>query len=178
MARPGAFSMSDLPTSLLAGTSTLALGDAAAAILVLPDGRYVLQERDPDPAIWYPGHWGLFGGSIDGAETPEAALRRELAEELELTADRIEFFLRAEYDYAPSCPGRSFTRTYFTVPISEREVAGLVLHEGRSFGIFSPEDVFSRLRMAPYDGFVLFLHAGRDRIKLPGTTPKGPAPGN
>src|SRR5690242_7998717 len=49
---------------------------AAAAILVAPDRRYLLQHRDNRPDIWDPDHWGLFGGSIDPGETPEQALAR------------------------------------------------------------------------------------------------------
>lgn len=163
----GASFMSDPRRLLFSGTSPLVLGDAAAAIIVLPGGRYVLQERDPVPSIWYPGHWGLFGGSIDGAESPEAALRRELEEELELIPARVDFFIKAEYGYAPDQSGKSFSRTYFVVPVAEREVDSLVLHEGRSMGIFTPEEVLTHLHMAPYDGFVLFLHASRDRIEMP-----------
>ena len=48
-------------------TSTLPLraSDAVAALIVLDDGRYLMQKRDDFPAIWYPGHWGLFGGGVE-----------------------------------------------------------------------------------------------------------------
>ena len=52
-----------------------------AALLVLDDGRYVMQLRDAIPRIFYPGHWGCFGGAVEAGEEPEQALRRELAEE-------------------------------------------------------------------------------------------------
>ena len=39
--------------------------DAVAALIVLADGSYLLQHRDDKPTIWYPDHWGCFGGSID-----------------------------------------------------------------------------------------------------------------
>lgn len=164
--------MNDAGALLLASDKEMQLGDAAAAILTLPDGRYVLQERDRHPAVWYPGHWGLFGGAIDDpSETAEAALRRELQEELEFTPVRCDFFIRTSYDYAASGTPKAFARSYFVVPITEQELAGLTLHEGRSMGVFAPDEVFSRLELAPYDGFVLFLHAGRGRIRLPGHEP-------
>ena len=42
--------------------SRLSVGDASAAIIILEDGRYLLQLRDDIELIWYPGHWGCFGG--------------------------------------------------------------------------------------------------------------------
>ena len=49
--------------------------DAVAALLVLEDGRYVMQLRDTLPQIFYPGHWGCFGGAVNpGEDTTHAIL--------------------------------------------------------------------------------------------------------
>ena len=50
------------------------LGNATAAILVLEDGRYLLQLRDNIPEIWYPDHWGPFGGGVNPGEDEIAAM--------------------------------------------------------------------------------------------------------
>src|SRR5207245_11569256 len=55
----------------------------ALAILSVSDA-YALQLRDNVPTIASPGYWALFGGAIDGGETPLAAIRRDLREELSL----------------------------------------------------------------------------------------------
>ena len=47
----------------LGGEGELTPSDAAVALIVLDDGRYLLQLRDQKPKIFYPGHWGLFGGA-------------------------------------------------------------------------------------------------------------------
>jgi 8-oxo-dGTP pyrophosphatase MutT (NUDIX family) len=60
---------------------------AVAALLQLADGRYVMQLRDSNPGIFYPDHWGCFGGAVDAGEEPVAALVRELAEELAVKID-------------------------------------------------------------------------------------------
>lgn len=52
----------------------------AAAALVDADGRVLLAQRPPGKSM--AGLWEFPGGKIDPGETPEAALIRELAEEL------------------------------------------------------------------------------------------------
>ena len=64
----------------------------AAALLVHPDGRYLMQLRDDKPNILLPAHWGLFGGTIDPGEDPAAAIVRELEEELEFRPRDVVYF--------------------------------------------------------------------------------------
>jgi 8-oxo-dGTP diphosphatase len=52
----------------------------AAAVLVDADGRVLLAQRPADKAM--AGLWEFPGGKVGFGETPEAALIRELAEEL------------------------------------------------------------------------------------------------
>lgn len=54
--------------------------------LVTAGGRFLLTSRDPGRPGG--GTWELPGGKLAAGEAPEAALRRELAEELGLTAGR------------------------------------------------------------------------------------------
>ena len=61
-----------------------------AAALAHPDGRVLLQQRAPGRAM--AGLWEFPGGKVDEGELPEAALVRELREELGIevgTADLI-----------------------------------------------------------------------------------------
>ena len=48
-----------LPKHFLTDESPLQTGDAVAAIIVVEDGRYLLQLRDDIPRIFYPGFLGL-----------------------------------------------------------------------------------------------------------------------
>lgn len=55
-------------------------GHAAGVVFVSPEGRVLLMHRSPDEEN-FGGHWGLPGGKAEDGETPEAAARRETAEE-------------------------------------------------------------------------------------------------
>lgn len=56
-----------------------------AAGLLRRGGRGLLLHRAPTRR-WYPDCWDLPGGHVEGGETPDEALHRELLEELGVTA--------------------------------------------------------------------------------------------
>jgi len=53
-----------------------------AQAVLLVNGAYALQLRDDVPGVAARGMWALFGGALEEGESPEAALRREISEEL------------------------------------------------------------------------------------------------
>ena len=132
-------------------------GNAAVALIVLDDGRYLMQHRDQKPGIFYPGHWGLFGGGMDPGETPLAALRRELWEEIGLR----HFHARevTDFNFLYGRAGR-IVRHFFEVPIVAEQVSGLRLAEGREMGLFHARELLTMARVVPYDSFAIWLHAG------------------
>ena len=69
----------------------------AAAVVQRPDGSFLLAQRPAGKV--YAGYWEFPGGKIEAGETPAAALKRELQEELGLTATRIYSWLTRVYDY-------------------------------------------------------------------------------
>lgn len=56
--------------------------------LLLREGRLLLGRR-ADDRDWLPGAWDLFGGHLQPGETAQAALRRELREELGIEAGAL-----------------------------------------------------------------------------------------
>lgn len=131
--------------------------DAVAAVICLPDGRYLLQHRDDRPGIWYPGHWGCFGGAVDPGESPQQALMRELAEELEFRPAQAEYLTRFDFDFSFLDMGPHY-RIYYVVRMTRAEQAAVVLHEGQAVAAFDLAALAGGMRVTPYDLFALQLH--------------------
>jgi 8-oxo-dGTP pyrophosphatase MutT (NUDIX family) len=142
----------------------LVLPDAVAALIVPSEGRYVMQLRDERPDIIHPGHWGCFGGALHPGELPLRALRRELAEELELEIERAEPFATFDFDLNAG-GGPRFYRMYFEVRITEERTRRFVLHEGADWRIFDARQLLARERVSPHDAFAIWLHLSRRRIR-------------
>lgn len=140
----------------------LQVGNAVAAILLDENGRYLLQLRDDLPHIWYPGHWGAFGGSVDPGESELAALRRELDEELELEFANARLFTRFEFDLRPLGLELYF-RSYYEVVVSAAGLGHIVLHEGAAVRSIAGDEMLA-MKLVPYDAFALFLHHEQKRL--------------
>ncbi len=63
-----------------------------SAILINQLGQVLLQQRDDNPAIRYPSHWSLFGGTIEDGESPVEAVAREVHEEIDFEMRNFGLF--------------------------------------------------------------------------------------
>lgn len=147
----------DRPTERLGGAN------AVAAMILLDDGRFVMQHRDDIPGIWYPGHWGFFGGAVNDDEEPLVALRREVFEEIGFEVKEAKYFVRLDFDLTQLGLGRYY-RNYYVVPMTLSEFSTLELHEGQGMDAFPINTVLESLRMTPYDSFAMYLYRDRQRI--------------
>ncbi len=86
------------------GTGRDMLLPVVAVALVDADGRVLLQQRPPGKTL--AGLWEFPGGKIEAGETPEAALIRELHEELDISV-------------AASCLAPA---TFTSAPLGERHL--------------------------------------------------------
>jgi 8-oxo-dGTP pyrophosphatase MutT (NUDIX family) len=129
----------------------------AAAVLVAEDGRYLLQLRDPFPHIHLPDHWALFGGGIEAGEDPEAAIRREIAEELGWTAREVRPLAVSVHAVWPAA--RPWRMHFFVLPFRLAEQARMVLGEGAAMGLFSLPEILALDRIAPWDLCAILMHA-------------------
>lgn len=141
----------------------LAPKNAVAAIIVLDDGRYLMQARDDIQGIFYPGYWGLFGGAIEKGERAEEALVRELDEEIAYDAKAYRYFTKVVFDFGFAGIGL-LDRFFFEVRMPAAALPGLELGEGRAIDTFTADDILAEPRIVPYDAFALWQHINRDLI--------------
>ncbi len=71
--------------------------EVAVGVLVQPDGRFLLAQRPGGKP--YEGYWEFPGGKLEPGETVEAALARELHEELGLDITECVRWHVLEHDY-------------------------------------------------------------------------------
>jgi 8-oxo-dGTP pyrophosphatase MutT (NUDIX family) len=127
-----------------------------------------MQLRNSNPNIFYPDHWGCFGGAVDAGEEAIGALVRELEEELALAVNptQVTWFTEFTFDFrfAGDCIR---LRTYFVAKLPQADLSGLVLGEGADLAAFEPERLLAMPRVVPYDAFALWMHHARGRIAAP-----------
>lgn len=149
----------------LQGNAPLVPGNAVAALLVLEDGRYIMQLRDAVPNIFYPDHWGCFGGAVNDGETPLAALMREVGEELEYVVTNASEFTRFDFDFSP-CGYSRVSRIYFIEHVPGSALQHFALHEGAAVEAIRGEDLLNSRRVTPYDAFAIWMHMSMRRFQL------------
>jgi 8-oxo-dGTP diphosphatase len=148
----------------------LSPADAAVALITDEHQRYLMQLRDAKPTIFFPDHWGCFGGALDPGESSEQAVRRELMEEigLELGPEPLVRFTNFTFDFSNVGSG-VINRTYFEVRVSASILTRLRLAEGREMR-FCPAPELLRAQVVPYDRFAVWMHYYRRELAGAGST--------
>ena len=128
-----------------------------SAIIVDPDGRYLMQLRDDLPHVLYPGHWGLFGGGAEPGETPAVGFAREMMEELEYAPAAPRRFTDIYYR-SPLDPRRLRRKIFYICEVTGTDLAAMVQHEGADRRLFEMPDLLRQPKTIPSDIFGLLSH--------------------
>jgi 8-oxo-dGTP diphosphatase len=110
-----------------------------AGIILLNEGKILLQFRDNNPNITWPNSWAIFGGGIEKGETPKQAIIRELQEELDLKIENPELVLKNKF--------KGETRYTFKQVI--KDISTLKLKEGKKMRFFSKEEILDLKDVVP-----------------------------
>ena len=103
----------------------IAMGQVVAAILER-EGRILIGRRKPEQS--HPLKWEFPGGKVEPGESPEAALARELEEELGIVQAAGAEITRYSYTY----PGKNpIELIFYRVTSYAGEPRNLVFHEMR-----------------------------------------------
>ncbi len=123
-------------------------------------GRVLLQRRDAKTSIYFPGLWGVFGGSCEGEETPEQAILREIREELSVSVPAAEMFLKWDINcrYLGEEPRERF---FFEVAFDDKMVSDIDLREGAEYRFFVVNELPAVKEIVPFDlaALCMFTHA-------------------
>lgn len=138
--------------------------DAAVALVVVDGTRYLMQLRDQKPGIFFPGHWGVFGGAVDPGENVEQALAREMEEELALRHATARYFTSMDIDFG-YCGLGIVKRSYFEIAIKASDIDRLILGEGSQMCAFEARTLLNNERVVPYDAFAIWMHATQSTIR-------------
>jgi 8-oxo-dGTP diphosphatase len=125
-------------------------GQGVSAILINSQGQVLLQQRDDNPAIRYPAHWSLFGGTIEDNESAATAVAREVKEEIDFEMRNFGLFRefvqnnKREFAFAGE----------LTASLDE-----LTLSEGQGMKFFQPSEL-RQLQIRPDDKETLEQYFG------------------
>jgi mutator protein MutT len=156
----------EITSTFLNDSCQLTPQDAVAAIVMTNEGQVLLQLRDDKNGIFFPNHWGFFGGAIEKNETPDCALMRELEEELcvEFTNAQVEKMFTIELGFSQNSD--LIKRIFYAVKIANEQIKKIQLCEGKEARFFSQEESLSIPNFVPYDRFGLWAFFNRGRVNV------------
>jgi 8-oxo-dGTP pyrophosphatase MutT (NUDIX family) len=137
----------------------LKLGNAVALIIKDNANKLLLQHRDNIENIWYPDHWGLFGGELKKREKPISGLNREIKEEISINLENKITFL-FEFGFDLQLIGKSkYYRQYYLATITEQEKKKIKLNEGQGYCFYKYEEIVqNKILIIPCDKFAIDIY--------------------
>lgn len=131
--------------------------NASAAIILNDKNEYLVQLRDNKEEIFYPNHWGLFGGAAEKNEKPIKTISREIAEEISIEINDFKYFTSFKFDLN-FINKTQIERTYYAVKISSNHEKLIRLNEGKKYKFFNSKDILGLKNIVPYDSFAIWMH--------------------
>jgi len=121
-------------------------GRAAMLLVVTGDGGLLLHLRDDEPGVLHPGCWSGFGGALEGDETIEEAVRREMREETGVEVAEPRPLVDLVDEVADGGSGNLVSLFYVVGAVRLEDIS---LQEGAGVGVHR-SDQLGALRIAPF----------------------------
>ena len=156
------FSVSEI---FLNAKTPLTPRNAVAAIILDNKNRVLLQLRDNKEEIFFPNHWGCFGGAIEPDESPKESLIRELKEELDIDINPklVEKFIDISFN-TTTASEEKINRYYYVIRLESGFENKINLGEGQAFEFFDSRSLLTIANVSPYDRFGLWLYFNQNRL--------------
>lgn len=134
--------------------------ESVSAVIVSQTGRFLMQLRDADKPIAFPGHWGLFGGHVEAGENVHTAVRRELQEEIAFSPAVLTLATAFVYELIKASGTQWERESVFVASIGDSEVGSLRLMEGSAMALWDLDDLLRQPKIVP-------IHAAALRTLAP-----------
>ena len=138
----------------------------ASAVIIYFKEKILLVLRSNNKKIFYPNHYGLFGGAKEKNETYLGAAKRELLEEtnINILKQNIKYLLDINFSFPNS---KLIYRKIYTYQINDLKKFKkfFILGEGVSQKFFTYSQIKNLSNIVPYDKLAIDLFFAR-KIKF------------
>ena len=141
--------------------------NASCAIIKDKNNNFILQKRDNKKNIFFPNHWGLFGGAKNRNEKYINTIRREIYEEINIKITDFKYFMNLKFDMK-LLVNKEINRHCYIAEVKNLKRMNISLNEGRSYKIFTQKELIELLSnknlIVPYDNLVLWFYLNKKRL--------------
>lgn len=134
---------------------------SVGAVIKDTRGKYLLQRRDSRVDLILSDHLGLFGGGVEPGETADAAMRRELAEELAFRPAPARCVWLTELVFQPHLRGVApHHKTFYEFEVDSAEIGAFILGEGAAMEWHDTVSLATHA-VVPWDHYAILLDQRR-----------------
>ena len=136
----------------------------ASAIIIFYKNKVLMALRSKKKNIFYPNHFGLFGGAIEKNETFHDAAKRELFEETNIDTPKKNIRYLVDINFSFPKTG-IIKRKIFTYKINNliEFKNKFSLGEGQKSLFFTYKQIKKQANVVPYDRLALDLFFSRNK---------------
>ena len=131
----------------------------ASAVIICYKNRVLLNLRSNNKNIFYPKHWGCFGGAKNSNERYIDAAIREVYEETNIKVNKKDliFFFNLNFTYPHT--NKLIKRNFYVLNICNINFfkKNFILSEGVNFKFFTKKTFLKIKKIVPYDKFAVDL---------------------